>query len=140
MRVAAIMVSADVIDPAGLQALVMDPGAGAVVLFTGVVRDNDGGRAVTALQYEAHPDAAAMLASLVENWGAKHSDVCAVAAAHRVGLLEVGDVAFCAAVSSAHRAAAFAACADLVDLVKAELPVWKHQQFADGALEWVGLA
>jgi len=140
MRVAATTVSAGVIDPAGFQALVVEPGGGAVVVFTGVVRDNDSGRAVTGLQYEAHPDAAAMLASLVEAWGAKHSDICAVAVAHRVGALAIGDVAFCAAVSSAHRAAAFSACADLVDLVKAELPVWKRQQFADGSFEWVGVA
>jgi molybdopterin synthase catalytic subunit len=63
--------------------------------------------------------------------------VYAVAVSHRVGRLRVGDVALVAAVSTAHRAAAFAACARLVDEAKARLPIWKHQVFADGTDEWV---
>ena len=63
--------------------------------------------------------------------------VYAVAVSHRVGPLEIGDVALVAAVSTAHRAAAFAACARLVDEVKSRLPVWKHQLFTDGTEEWV---
>jgi len=64
-------------------------------------------------------------------------DVIAVAVSHRVGPLEVGDVALAAAVATAHRAAAFAACARLVDRVKESLPIWKHQVFSDGTDEWV---
>src|SRR5439155_1333179 len=60
-----------------------------------------------------------------------------VAVSHRLGRLNIGDVALVAAVSTAHRAAAFAACARLVDQVKARLPVWKRQVFADGTEEWV---
>jgi molybdopterin synthase catalytic subunit len=56
---------------------------------------------------------------------------------HRIGLLEIGDVALACAVSAAHRGAAFAACADLVDEVKRRLPIWKHQTFTDGTDEWV---
>ena len=68
---------------------------------------------------------------------AKDPAVYAVAVSHRVGDLRVGDVALAAAVSTAHRADAFALCARLVDEVKARLPVWKHQHFADGTDEWV---
>lgn len=140
MSVVLAQVSSAAIEEAVVEASVRDPSAGAVVLFTGVVRDHDGGRAVAALEYEAHPDAPAVMAALLDRLLAGHEDVCHVAAAHRTGLLGIGDIAFCAAVSAAHRGAAFAACADLVDLVKAELPVWKRQQFADGAAEWVGAA
>ena len=62
-----------------------------------------------------------------------------IALAHRVGALVVGDLAIVAAVSSAHRGAAFQTCADLVEDVKAHLPIWKHQQFEDGTQEWVGI-
>jgi molybdopterin synthase catalytic subunit len=115
---------------------VAHPTAGAVVTFQGVVRDHDHGRGVTRLEYEAHPSAARVLAEVAAEVAAD-PDVYAVAVSHRVGVLEVGDVALVAAVSSAHRAVAFAACARLVDEVKARLPVWKHQLFLDGTDEWV---
>jgi len=71
---------------------------------------------------------------------AARDGVIAVAVSHRVGLLMVGDTALAAAVSAAHRRAAFEACSDLVDEVKRRLPVWKRQVFADGTDEWVGTA
>jgi molybdopterin synthase catalytic subunit len=107
-----------------------------VVSFAGVVRDHDHGRPVTRLEYEAHPSAEAVLKEVAAEVAAD-PDVIAVAVSHRVGPLEIGDVALAAAVACAHRASAFAACARLVDEVKARLPVWKHQQFADGTDEWV---
>lgn len=112
------------------------PDAGAVVAFTGAVRDHDGDRPVIGLSYEAHPDAGRVLADVVAEANARPG-VIAAAARHRVGNLAVGDVAFVAAVSAAHRGEAFAACAWLVDEVKRRLPVWKHQRFADGSDEWV---
>jgi molybdopterin synthase catalytic subunit len=115
---------------------VTHPSAGAVVSFAGVVRDHDHGRTVTLLEYEAHPSAEAVLKE-VADLVATDPDVYAVAVSHRVGVLRIGDVALAAAVSTAHRAAAFAACARLVDEVKARLPVWKRQVFADGTDEWV---
>lgn len=115
------------------------PGAGAVVTFAGVVRDHDRGRAVTALHYEAHPDAGRVMADILAEARTRPA-VLGAAARHRVGDLVVGDLAFVAAVSAAHRAEAFAACAWLVDEVKARLPVWKHQRFADGTEEWVNCA
>ena len=110
--------------------------AGAVVTFTGVVRDHDRGRPVTALHYEGHPDAGRVLAEVVAE-ARTRPGVLAAAARHRTGDLAIGDLAFTAAVSAAHRGAAFDACAWLVDEAKARLPIWKHQHFADGTDEWV---
>lgn len=118
------------------EAAVADPRAGAVVSFAGVVRDHDHGRGVVRLEYEGHPSASDVLRAVAEEIAAD-PDVIAIAVSHRVGPLEVGDVALAAAVSTAHRAAAFAACARLVDRVKEKLPIWKHQVFADGTDEWV---
>lgn len=110
--------------------------AGAVVSFRGVVRDHDGGRPVTAIEYVAHPSAAAVLSQVVTEL-APRTDCEAIAVSHRVGQLKVGDSAIVVAVSAAHRQEAFAAAALIVDEVKHRLPVWKRQQFPDGSDEWV---
>jgi molybdopterin synthase catalytic subunit len=124
------------LDVTAHEAAVGHPAAGAVVSFAGVVRDHDGGKGVLRLAYEAHPTAGAVLAEVAAEI-AKDPAVVAVAVSHRVGPLEIGDVALAAAVATAHRAEAFAACARLVDEVKSRLPVWKHQLFTDGTDEWV---
>ena len=111
-------------------------GAGAVVSFSGVVRDHDGGRGVVRLVYEAHPSAAEVLAQVAAEI-AQDPAALGVAVSHRVGELAIGDVALVAAIATAHRREAFTLCARLVDEVKARLPVWKHQHFADGSDEWV---
>jgi molybdopterin synthase catalytic subunit len=136
MTVALVEVVDATLDLAAHEAAVADPRAGAVVTFQGVVRDHDHGRGVTLLEYEGHPSAAAVLREVADEIAADPA-VFAVAVSHRVGTLKVGDVALVAAVSTAHRAAAFAACARLVDEAKARLPIWKHQVFADGTDEWV---
>lgn len=110
---------------------------GAVVCFEGVVRDHDGGRSVRALGYTAHPDAARILAETAAQIAAIHAGV-RIAAVHRTGELAIGDLALVCAVSSAHRADAFAACAALVDAIKQTVPIWKEQHFTDGTSEWVG--
>jgi molybdopterin synthase catalytic subunit len=124
------------LDLAAHEAAVADPRAGAVVSFQGVVRDHDHGRGVVSLDYEGHPTATAVLREVAAEV-AKDPEVYAVAVSHRVGALKVGDVAIVAAVSTAHRQAAFAACARLVDEAKARLPIWKRQVFTDGTDEWV---
>jgi molybdopterin synthase catalytic subunit len=131
-----ISVTTEPLDVAAHERAVADRVAGAVVVFQGVVRDHDEGRPVTALEYEAHPSAEAVLHEVAKEVAADPA-VYAIAVSHRVGPLKIGDVALVAAVSTAHRAAAFAACARLVDEVKARLPVWKRQVFADGTDEWV---
>ena len=125
------------IDPTVVQAAVDDAGAGGVVAFTGLVRDTDGGRLVTALEYVAHPDAEAALRRVVERV-AEDVPVRALAAVHRVGLLEVGDVAVVVAAAAAHRGQAFEAARRLIDDLKETVPIWKRQVFADGEEEWVG--
>lgn len=122
------------------EALVAHQAAGAVVGFVGAVRNHDGGRSVTRLEYSAHPTAAQVLADVAAEIARDASGVRAIAVSHRIGTLEIGDAALVAAVAADHRAAAFATCALLVETVKARLPVWKHQFFVDGSDEWVGSA
>jgi molybdopterin synthase catalytic subunit len=128
------------IDVASHEALVDHSAAGAVVSFAGVVRNHDGGRGVTRLEYSAHPSAAEVLAEVAADVAAASEGVRAIAVSHRIGVLNIGDAALVAAVSADHRAAAFRTCALLVDTVKERLPVWKHQFFTDGTDEWVGSA
>lgn len=128
------------IDVASHEALVDHSAAGAVVSFAGVVRNHDGGRGVTRLEYSAHPSAAEVLAEVAADVAAASDGVRAIAVSHRIGVLNIGDAALVAAVSADHRAAAFRTCALLVDTVKERLPVWKHQFFTDGTDEWVGSA
>lgn len=130
-------ISADPISAAEVEAAVSDPKHGAVVLFTGVVRNHDGGEHVDTLEYSAHPDAQRFLETCCRE--VAESSGLAVSAVHRVGHLGVGDLALVAAVGSAHRAEAFTACAELVERIKAEVPIWKRQSFAGGRTEWVGL-
>jgi molybdopterin synthase catalytic subunit len=120
--------------------LVSDVAAGAVVGFAGVVRNHDGGKEVVRLEYSAHPTAEQVIAEVLADVAAEASGVRALAASHRIGVLHLGDAALVAAVAADHRKAAFETCALIVDTVKARLPVWKHQFFADGTDEWVNSA
>jgi len=113
---------------------------GAVVTFIGQVRDHDPdavGR-VTGLDYSAHPDAGRIIDEVAARVRAQHPLVV-LAVSHRIGHLDVGDLALVAAVASAHRGVAFAACEALVEAVKAEVPIWKKQYEVDGTHSWVGL-
>lgn len=110
--------------------------AGAVVTFAGVVRDHDEGKGVLTLDYTSHPSAGDVIRQVAENVAEQYPEVV-IAVAHRIGSLVVGDVALACAVASAHRADAFAACAELVDAVKETVPIWKQQGFTDGSSEWV---
>lgn len=129
-------VTTAVVDPAVHAQDVARASAGAVVTFSGVVRDHDGGRAVARIEYVAHPSAVEILARVAAEVAAR-TEVDALAVSHRVGELAIGDCALAVAVSAAHRAEAFAAAALLVDEVKDQLPVWKRQVFTDGTDEWV---
>ena len=117
----------------------MDPAAGGIALFIGVVRDHDKGKQVSALSYTAHPTADEELRQVAERIAAKY-DVHAIAAVHRVGNLDIGDLAVVVGVSSGHRATAFDACRALIDVLKETVPIWKHQRFAGGESEWVNTA
>ena len=119
-------------------AAVGDDGSGGTVLFVGSVRRDDHGREVTGLGYTAHPGALAALREVADAVAAEHG-VRALAAVHRTGDLAIGDLAVVVAVACPHRGEAFAACRRLIDDLKASVPIWKHQRFADGGDEWVGL-
>ncbi|WP_309107173.1 molybdenum cofactor biosynthesis protein MoaE [Arthrobacter sp.] len=117
--------------------------AGAVVSFSGVVRNHDGGKAVERLSYSAHPTAHQVMTDVVAQLVAEYSadaegPAVRIWAAHRVGTLEIGDPALVCAVSAAHRGQAFAVCSELVDRIKEQVPIWKEQFFSDGTVEWVG--
>ena len=114
-----------------------DDGGGGVTLFVGRVRDHDGGQQVSGLAYSAHPTAEDAMRRVCATVAARH-DVLGIAAIHRTGRLEIGDAAVVVASVAAHRGEAFAASEDLIDTLKAEVPIWKHQVFADGTEEWVG--
>src|SRR6476620_8840694 len=133
--------------------------AGAVVSFSGVVRNHDGGKQVSRLSYSAHPTAHQVMADVVARLVAEHSvpaggpasdgssdggaaeqrqQPVRIWAAHRIGMLEIGDPALVCAVSAAHRGQAFEVCSELVDRIKAQVPIWKEHFFSDGTVEWVG--
>lgn len=131
-----VAVSAEPLSVPRHEAAIEHPRAGGRVVFCGVVREVDHGREVVELEYEGHPGAEMVLGEIAAEFAAE-PDVLAVAVSHRVGQLAIGDVALVAAVATEHRAAAFDVCARFVDEVKARLPIWKRQTFADGTDEWV---
>jgi molybdopterin synthase catalytic subunit len=119
-------------------AAVSDPGVGGIGLFVGVVRSRDDDHDVVSLDYSHHPDAADILARCAERVAARH-DVVALAVEHRVGHLVVGDLAVVVAAGAMHRHPALAACRELINELKVEVPIWKEQHFASGETAWVGL-
>ncbi|MFC9916839.1 molybdenum cofactor biosynthesis protein MoaE [Agromyces binzhouensis] len=125
------------LDRAAVEAFVLSRRDGALVTFEGVIRDHDHGETVSALDYSAHPDAERFLRETCTE--VAHETGLAVAAAHRVGALGIGDVALVASVAAPHRAEAFAACALLVDRIKERTPIWKRQHLDGGTSEWVNL-
>jgi len=127
------------LDVAEVLAALDDAGSGGVTVFVGRVRDHDGGQGVTGLEYSAHPSALDTLRGVCAQVAATY-DVTALAAVHRTGTLAIGDIAVVCATATGHRGEAFDATRALIDTLKAEVPIWKHQTFADGADEWVGFA
>jgi molybdopterin synthase catalytic subunit len=121
-----------------LLAAVADRAVGGIALFVGVVRDADEGQGVVSLDYTQHPTAEQTLRDVAERVAAAH-DVLSVAVEHRVGHLVVGDLAVVVAVGAVHRAEALAACRQLIDDLKVEVPIWKQQEFSTGESAWVGL-
>ena len=116
-----------------------DAAAGAVVTFEGVVRNHDAERAVTGIGYSCHPTAGQIVEQIAQDV-AQQGRVRALGVVHRVGDLSVGEAALAVAVSSDHRAEAFAVCSQIVEEVKERLPVWKRQTFTDGSSQWSNIA
>jgi len=113
--------------------------AGAVATFSGNVRSFDHGKEVARLSYEIHPTTQKVLEEVVNEVASRH-DVISVAVAHRFGEIAIGESALIVAISAEHRSEAFDTCTEMVDEVKARIPIWKHQVFADGTDEWVNCA
>ncbi len=127
------------LSPDSIAAEVDEPGAGGIVIFSGVVRNETDGRPVKFLEYEAHaPMAEVKMREIGESLRARWSGVKRVAMLHRIGRLEIGEASVLIAVSAAHRGDAFEACRYAIDTLKRTVPVWKKEHFEDGEV-WVGL-
>lgn len=118
-------------------ASVRRPGAGGIAIFVGVVRDENAGRAVTRLEYSAYASMAKREMERIAEEIEREIEGVRVAALHRVGSLEVGEAAVVCAASAPHRGEAFRACRELIDRIKARVPIWKREIGPDGAA-WVG--
>jgi len=127
------------LSPDAIAAEVDDPGAGGIVIFSGVVRNETGGRPVKFLEYEAHaPMAEVKMREIGEAVRVRWPGVRRVAMLHRIGRLEIGEASVLIAVAAAHRGDAFEACRYAIDTLKRTVPVWKKEHFEDGEV-WVGL-
>jgi molybdopterin synthase catalytic subunit len=125
------------IDPAALRAAMADPRAGGFVSFEGWVRNLNDGRPVLRLEYEAFDALAGKEGNRILEEAKRSFAVFDIRCVHRVGLLELGDLAVWVGVSSRHRAAAFDACRFVIDEVKTRVPIWKREHYADGESGWV---
>ncbi|MFC5728034.1 MULTISPECIES: molybdenum cofactor biosynthesis protein MoaE [Nocardioides] len=132
-----VAISEDPLSVAAVLDSLDDPASGGLVLFVGRVRDHDHGRGVTGLSYSAHPHAIDRLRAVCARV-AEEYDVSGLSAVHRVGDLAIGDLAVVVATTAGHRGSSFEASRALIDTLKAEVPIWKHQRFVDGTEEWVG--
>jgi molybdopterin synthase catalytic subunit len=137
-KIRQVSISETPLDVAEALRLVSGPEVGGIALFVGTVRDRDHDTDVVSLDYTQHPSAIDVLTRCAEVTADQH-DVLAIAVEHRIGHLEIGDIAVVVAVGAVHRGEALAACAHLINTLKAEVPIWKEQHFTSGDSEWVGL-
>jgi molybdopterin synthase catalytic subunit len=132
-----IRLQTEPIDYAALTEQVRTPACGGVVLFLGTVREVTGGRKTIALDYEAYPAMAEKKMTEIEQAVRGRWPVGELAMVHRLGHLELGEVSVAVAVSCPHREQAFEACRFAIDRIKDIVPIWKKENWADGATEWV---
>ncbi len=128
------------IDPIRLAKECRNDGAGALVTFEGRVRISNQGRTVIRLEYEGASELAANEFANIEDETLDKYDVVAVTCQHRVGVLEIGDVAVWIGVLAAHRGPAFEACRFVIDELKERLPIWKKEFYTDGDSGWINSA
>jgi molybdopterin synthase catalytic subunit len=124
----------EAIDTAAIVQSVKSGADGAVCVFDGIVRDNTRGRRTLHLDYEAYEEMALRQMHLLRAEAREHFGVREVAIVHRLGRLAIGETSVLIAVASAHRGAAFEACRWVIDTLKKTVPIWKREQFADGAV------
>jgi molybdopterin synthase catalytic subunit len=128
------------IDPAALQRNLANVQAGACVTFEGWVRNRNDGHAVQALEYEAYVPLAEKEGEKILAEVRARFPVIEAVCVHRVGPLQLGDLAVWVGVTAEHRAAAFEACRQVIDEAKARVPIWKKEHYASGATEWINCA
>jgi molybdopterin synthase catalytic subunit len=128
------------IDPAALQRSLANVQAGACVTFEGWVRNRNDGQAVLALDYEAYVPLAEKEGEKILAEVRARFPVLDVVCVHRVGALQLGDLAVWVGVTAEHRVAAFEACRQVIDEAKARVPIWKKEHYASGATEWINCA
>jgi molybdopterin synthase catalytic subunit len=116
---------------------VVDERAGAIATFLGTVRAQSRGRDVIALEYEAYEDMAEDVIAEIADEAKERYELCKVAVMHRTGRVEVGETSVAIAVSAPHRQDALAACADMIEALKARVPLWKKELY-EGGEEWIG--
>ncbi|WP_152360634.1 molybdenum cofactor biosynthesis protein MoaE [Microlunatus speluncae] len=133
-----VLISSSPLSVDRVLAAVANDRVGGIGLFIGTVRNVDEDRPVITLDYTAHPTAESTLREVAEQTTAGRSVITA-AVEHRIGALAIGELAVVVAVGAEHRAEALEVCRDLIDRIKAEVPIWKEQEFADGDTAWVGL-
>lgn len=129
-------VTADVLDAAEATEAVADPAAGAIDVFLGVVRNENKGRAVGYLEYDAYPEMAERVMRQIADEACERFGLLRCAVLHRTGRLEIGETSMVVALSSAHRAAVFEGGHWFVDEIKKRVPIWKKEVWADGE-EWI---
>ncbi len=115
-----------------------NPAAGARAVFEGIARNENGGRAVARLEYEAFDELAIREGEAILEEARRRFALLAARCAHRLGALEIGETAVRVEVLAGHRGEAFAACAWIIDEVKRRVPIWKKEWYADGDSGWVG--
>ena len=125
------------IDTATLRAELLDDRVGGYASFEGWVRNHNEGRDVLGLRYEAYASLAQAEGEKVLDEACAKFDILDVRCVHRVGDLVIGEMAVWVGVSAAHRDAAFAACRYVIDEVKARVPIWKHERYAEGDAGWL---
>lgn len=130
-------ITTETIDPKALRGALQGEHAGAYASFEGWVRDHNDGRGVHGLRYEAHVALAQAEGQAILDEARARFAIDACGCVHRIGDLAIGDVAVWVGVSAAHRDAAFAACRWIIDEVKARVPIWKHERYADGQADWL---
>jgi molybdopterin synthase catalytic subunit len=125
------------IDTGALRARLLTSQAGAFAAFEGWVRDHNAGRPVRGLAYSSYRALAQAEGDRILGEALRRFDIVEVACAHRIGELAIGELAVWVGASAAHRAAAFDACRWVIDEVKASVPIWKHERYADGDADWL---
>jgi len=125
------------IDIASLKGQTIDPSSGGFVSFEGWVRNNNQGKKVQKLAYEAYTKLAVNEGKRIIAEAIEIYDIQKAVCTHRVGLLKIGDMAVWVGVSAAHRDAAFKACRYILDEVKARVPIWKNETWTDGESGWI---